>query len=449
MARPIRRLWFGLALLLLPGLLSGCSGGLVPTLAVAAAPARPPTSTPAALRLLPPTWTPTPPPTVTPLPSATPSPTVPPTRRQLRVFDQLYALVRDSYVYPDYNGLNWLAWGVVYREQVAAGLSDEQFYRGLAELVTRLDDGHSVYQSPAAATVTQAIIAGRYQGVGLGLDLAARQERSAAVVLRVYPAGPAWQAGLRAHDSLLALDGAPILPLLDQLDGPAGTLVQLTVQSPGGAPRPETLRRAPLASPPAVTAYRRESDNLLVVTLHTLWDGNTGALLRQTLRAQDPPPAGLILDLRTNRGGSEANLLSCLAPFTHGTLGYFVRRDNSRPLQVAGVDLQGSQTLPLVLLVGYETSSYAEVLAGVLQASGRARLVGAVTRGNVETIWPHDFEDGSRLWLAEESFRPVSGTVWERNGVVPDYIVPGDWADFTTESDLQLATAIQLLAPAP
>ena len=99
----------------------------------------------------------------------------------------------------------------------------------------------------------------------------------------------------------------------------------------------------------------------------------------------------------------------------------------------------------LVILVGRETASYAEIFAGVLQSTGRARLVGTVTGGNVETIWPHEFEDGSRIWIAEESFRSLSGGNWERDGIVPGYFVAADWAEFTADSDTQFATAIQLL----
>ena len=251
---------------------------------------------------------------------------------------------------------------------------------------------------------------------------------------------------MRPHDLILALDSVPVLERVDDLNGPAGTTVTLTVQSPGSATRAVPVTNWPLTSPPAVTAERLEPAGVLLITIHTLWDTNTATLLQSHLKAQAETPAGIILDLRTNRGGSEANLLGCLAPFTQGTVGQFVRRDGQRPLQVEGVNLNQSQSVPLVVLVGRDTSSYAEVLAGVLQSNGRARLVGDVTQGNVETIWPHDFEDGSRLWLAEETFRPVVGAAWERNGVQPDYYLPLDWSEFTRENDPHLALALELLA---
>jgi C-terminal peptidase prc len=367
--------------------------------------------------------------------------------RQLRIFDQLYDLILNNYLYPDFNGLNWPAWGAIYRERVAAGMTDAEFHRAMAELVSKLNDGHSVFQSPAAAQVTNAIIEGQHHSVGIGVEVAPRPERETVVLLDVYSGGPAWIAGLRAHDSLLTLGGLPILDQLAQLGGPAGSTVRLTVQTPGQLPRQLDIIRAPVDTPPPVTAHRWEGEAIIVITVRTFWDQNTASLLGRYLQelGEQGAISGVVIDLRTNRGGSEHSLKGTLSVFADGTLGYFTRRNGERPLIVTGESIHNSQTAPLIILIGRETSSYAEIFAGALQSTGRARLVGTVTGGNVETIWSHDFEDGSRVWIAEEGFRPLTGGNWEQDGIVPDFYVVGDWADFTAENDTQLETAIQLL----
>ncbi len=445
--------------LLLPWLIC-CQSEAAPTLAAAARPlplqpdppqghTRVPTRT--ATPDPSPTTTQTPSPTVTLPPTVTPTPTEPPTVRHLRIFDQLYRLVLDNYLYPDFNGLNWPAWGAVYREMVAAGMTDAEFHQAMVELVRKLDDGHSVFQPPAAARETSAIIHGNYQSVGIGVETAPRLERGTAVLLDVYPDSPAWNAGLRPHDSLLTLDGYPILDRLVQLSGPAGSTVSLLVQTPGQPPRQVEVVRALVASPYPVSLRRLEDEEMAVLVIRTFWDRGTAPALRSRLQ-EAGPLTGLVIDLRTNQGGSEYSLENSLRLFADGTLGHFTRQTGERPLRVTGETIHNSQTVPLILLIGRETSSYAEIFAGVLQSAGRARLVGTVTGGNVETIWPHDFEDGSRLWIAEEGFRPLTGGDWEHDGIVPDFYVAGDWADFTADNDTQLATALQLLrleAPAP
>ncbi len=433
--------------------LTGCKGGGEPTLASAAPPptSPPPTATRPQIPSRTPTATTTPTFTPTPTPSVTPSPTELPTIRHLRIFDQLDQLVRDNYLYLNFGGLNWPAWAAIHREQVAAGMTDDQFYRAMSELVGKLGDGHSTFQSPAAADETNAAIQGQRQMVGIGVEMAARPERNTAVLLAVYPQGPAWLAGLRPHDSVLSVDGQPILQAWNQLEGPAGSAVTLTVQTPGQHPRQVQLVRALVDSPPPVAARQLTEDGIVYAQIRTLWDRNTTPLLRQRLEelGSQQPITGVILDLRINRGGSEHTLAGLLSLFANGTLGHFVRRSGERPLVVTGAGVHNSQTVPLLVLIGRETMSYAEVLAGVLQSTGRAQLVGTVTSGNVETIWPHDFEDGSRLWLAEEGFRALNGGDWEQKGVTPDYFIPLDWADFADETDTQLATAVQLLGGAP
>jgi carboxyl-terminal processing protease len=454
-----------LLMLLLMTVLASCDGRAIPTLAAAAPPLpiptatlqRIPSRTPTATATPRPTSTPTETPTatatVTPSPTPTATPTELPAVRQLRILDRLDQLVTDHYLYPDYNGLNWPAWIQVIREKVTAGMTDAAFYEVLIELVDKLGDGHSTFQPPTAARLTSAAIQGRQQAVGIGVETALRPERRTVVLLAVYPDSPAWHAGLRPHDSLLTIDGLPAVEAVGRLEGMPNSSVTLVAQTPGQVPRPVQVTRSWVSSPPPVTTRQlevtgEEGRRLVYTAIQTLWDQNTASLVRQQMLAlgNEAPIDGLIIDLRTNRGGSEYTLKGVLSLFTEGTLGHFARRSGERPLTIVAAPVHNSQSVPLVVLVGSETSSYAEILAGVLQSIGRAQVVGTVTSGNVETIWPYDFEDGSRVWIAEEAFRPLTGADWEHHGIAPDHLIPGDWGDFTDETDVQLAVAVALLA---
>lgn len=72
--------------------------------------------------------------------------------------------------------------------------------------------------------------------------------------------------------------------------------------------------------------------------------------------------------------------------FTSGNLGQFVSRKDSRPLQISANPIQNSQDVPLIVLVSKETVSFGEVFAGVLRDSGRAKIVGQTSLGNVEIL---------------------------------------------------------------
>ena len=101
--------------------------------------------------------------------------------------------------------------------------------------------------------------------------------------------------------------------------------------------------------------------------------------------------------------------------------------------------------MPLVVLTGKDTVSYGEIFAGVLQDSGRAKVVGQTTLGHVETLYGYNFDDGSDIWIAQETFDPAhSHANWEGKGIVPDVQAYADWDTFTLATDPSVTAALTL-----
>jgi carboxyl-terminal processing protease len=407
--------------------------------------------------------TPTPsyPYTSTPTPTVIPTPTSDATARQrdatarqLRVFSELWQIVHDEYLYPDYNGADWGDIGQEYQALIEAGLSDEAFWITMDEMLVELNDEHSAFLSPAEAVEEDEMLAGGLDYVGIGVynAIPLEPEKEYVVVLLVLPDSPADQAGLQPHDRILTVDGHPAccdaagFSYLERLTGPEGRAVQLRVQTPGERARTVTVRLARVQGALPIEVQRIEG-NIGYILIPTLWDDTIVGRVRQALEelTAEKDIDGLVLDLRVNSGGSDTVLKGLLELFADGELGRFVGRRGAEPLRVAGIDIGGSQRVPLVVLVGRETASFAEVFSGVLWELGRAQIVGRTTFGNVEITYGYDFEDGSRAWIAQETFRPPSGTDWEKTGIVPDVEIPLDWDEFTVEDDPQLDAALDLL----
>ena len=376
------------------------------------------------------------------------------TSRHLRVFTRLWNIVNDDYLYPDYNGADWEAIGRQYRARVAAGMSDQDFWWTMDDMLLELHDDHSIFLSPAQATSEDQELNGEFEYVGIGVYAVPLPEKEYVVVLLTLPNSPAARAGIRPHDHILSIDGTPTCcdkhgyNNLDLLLGPAGSKAELRVQAVDGPVRTVSVtRELVLESLPVET--RRLEGNVGYILIPTLWDETTVEHVQQALDelSAGGDLDGLVLDMRVNGGGSDIVLKGLLALFADGELGHFVSGQEERPLRVDGVDVHGSQRIPLVILVGRETASFAEIFSGVLQEAGRAQIVGRTTPGNVEITYGYDFEDGSRAWIAQESFRPPSGTDWEQTGIVPEVEIPLGWDEFTTEDDPQLETALDLLRP--
>lgn len=403
-----------------------------------------------------PTISPTPLPTETPTPApatATPTPTPLPLEVQLRIFEELWTIVSEEYLYPDFNGLDW---NVIYDEycaRIEAGMSNAEFYQAMDEMIFRLGDDHSVFLNPEQVAQEEAEYAGNLDYVGIGVLISAVPERQRAVIILVFPDSPAEEAGLRSRDSILSVDGQAILDeegyLRDIVRGPEGSIAHIIVQTPGQEPRQVDVPRRRITGGypvPYTTLKSPNGQRIGYILLPAFSDLTIRDRFAEALRAltAEGPLDGLIIDNRLNGGGADTVLRPILAHFTSGTLGYFISRSAERPLIVRLNDIGGSSTVPLVVLIGTDTVSYGEVFAGVLQDQGRAYLIGETTFGNIETLWGYDFEDGSRAWIAHETFRPINNPEanWEENGIIPDLEVVAHWDEHSIESDPAVLAAL-------
>jgi carboxyl-terminal processing protease len=404
------------------------------------------------------TFTPTLLPTYTPsptlAPTLTPTPVVTPSALQLRVFERLWLIVRDNYLYPDFNGLDWDVVHTEYSQKIEAGLSDDDFYTAMDEMIHRLGDDHSIYFSPEMARQEDSEFAGNNNYVGIGVLEMPVPERKRITIIVTFPGSPAETAGIQSHDSILAVNGQPVL---DEngvrhglLLGPEGTKLVLTVQTPGQEPRQVEVTRQritesiPVPYSELTTPHGKRVGYILLPTFgdETIADKAKQALKDLSARERLD---GVILDNRMNNGGADYVARGVLSYFTRGVLGYFIDRDqHKRAFSVIGNDINGSSKMPVVVLVGPDTVSFGEIFSGALRDASRAYLVGQPTAGNVELLSQYNFQDGSRAWIAHEAFHPRHhpDLVWENTGVVPDLVVQSNWDEVTLETDPVIKAAL-------
>jgi carboxyl-terminal processing protease len=372
----------------------------------------------------------------------------------LQVFNQVISTIQQDYVYTNVVKNQLPGLQQQYKQLVTAGLTDDGFYQAMDDLITALGDNHSYFESPAEVKTTDAGFSGNNDFVGIGVLAQAVPEAGRAVIMVVFPGGPAAEAGLHSHDSIVAIDGQPALDdsggLRDTIRGPQGSTVSLTIQRPGQAQFVVKLQRQRITGALPIDDCLITGKHIGYIYLPGLDDETVPDQVRAALRAMTAsgPLAGLVIDNRENGGGLSTVLDALLSLFTHGNLGRFVARDESRQLNVQPEDVAGSQAVPLLVLVSRDTVSYGEVLSGLLQVSGRAKVMGQTSLGNVETEWAYTFKDGSRVWLAHEQFQPpgLPLAVWEGAGIQPDIPLPVRWDLFTEGTDPALAAAVDLFA---
>ena len=375
---------------------------------------------------------------------------------QLDIFQALWETVDEEYLYPDFNGLDWDAMYDEYRQRIEDGLATEEFYFAMDEMIFRLGDEHSIYLNPLQVQMEEAEFLTGHDYVGIGVLVQYLPEKQRAVILLTFPGGPADNAGLLSRDSILAVEGVSLEVdegvALDLLLGVEGTQTTLTVQTPGEDPRTVTIDRARITGSmpvPYELLQTPSGKQIAYILIPSFSDSTIGTQVGRALAdlSSNQTLDGIILDNRINAGGWDDVLSDTLAYFTSGTVGYFTNRSEREALTVSSRNIGGSADLPIVVLVGPETVSFGEIFSGILKDQGRATLIGETTQGNVEILWGYNFEDGSRAWIAHDTFEPVNHPEWdwEHDGIIVDIEVSADWDEYTSQTDPAIQAALEIL----
>lgn len=363
-------------------------------------------------------------------------------------------LVRDTYVYEDYRGLDWEAVREEFAPRVAAAETPEVFYGLMRELIDRLGDNHSRFESPQEVAAQEAEFEGEARYGGIGAQI--RDVEEGGLVTSLAPGGPAERAGINRHDLIIAVNGIPFTDTaafgpegpIGVVRGEIGTPVRLTVRSGEDPPREVVVIREPIevAVFNEVRARRLADGAIGLVEIPTFFVDEIDAKVRAAVEGlmADGPLSGLILDVRSNSGGYVHLMRNTIALFhDSGSIGNTSGRNINDPQEIpTGATIPGLEDVPIVVLIGPNTVSAAEMFAAGMQTLGRARLIGTASAGNTENLYGHTFDDGSRLLLATAVYRLPDGTLIEGRGVLPDTLVDVEWWRYPPDQDPQLIAAL-------
>jgi len=400
---------------------------------------------------------------------------------RVRVVDAVVALFAAEYYAPDKR--DWAAWGAEYRDAAAAADGRAAFDAVMARMLRSVADGHSSWLGrPTEASAPVPRSPSDDEPVRLGAQLAYVEDRGL-VVERVYPSTAAERAGLRRADVITAVGDfdlrragslfAANAALADALRaGPTALIVErgrvrFDLDVVGTA-----VDFAAVAARPYAVLLSDGVGYLHVPTFNT---DDVAADVHAAVRALVASGArALVLDLRGNLGGRVLEAGLTFAAFGDGVWSVAVARGEEAWRATAGIEAAregpvavarlrladgtslGEQRLadparfegPLVVLVGSENASAAEVLAAALAEGVGARVVGERTSGNVEAVRAFELPDGSRVLVAIADLRSPSGTSLE-GGVAPDVVARADVRDLARGVDPPVAEARRLLGALP
>jgi carboxyl-terminal processing protease len=334
----------------------------------------------------------------------------------------------------------------------AAGrLTDTQLQHAAAQaMAASMNDSHTGFITPERFAEIEHQRRNLAGFTGIGILLMHRERRF--YVRLVFPGTPAERSGLRPFDRIVAIDGQStegmgMEDVVNRVRGPRGEAVTITVQRPGlPVPLSITIVREPIVVP--AVEHRMKEGQIGYIRFGQFTAGSADMMRRAIEDLQAQGMRGLILDIRSNRGGFVRELNLVAEMFLPAGLPIYTmdsRRDGVRTHTTRGHPLLDPAT-PLVVLIDDGTASAGELLAAALQEHGRGTLVGTRTAGAVLVSITFPLRDGSALSVSIARMTTSRGVVLEGNGLRPDIEVELTIEDLDRGIDSQLARARDELA---
>ncbi len=323
------------------------------------------------------------------------------------------------------------AWGGMLAELFAASVDASPILqatdrgvliKGAMTATTKQLDKNSRYADPDEAKDN------RFQrdgGGGIGITIE-RTDDKKTLIRALQDGSPAAKSGLAVGDQLIAIDGenmtdASLADVVHKLRGPIGGPVTMTVlRASQGREVVASMRRSRII--PTTVVYERHG-NIALIHLTGFNSATTESLVAAIDKARAEigrDLQGIILDMRSNRGGLLDQAQSVAEVFIGDGIIFATQGRHPDSQRVYRSGSRQTAELPMVVLVNGNSASAAEIVAAALQDRGRAAIVGTTSygKGTVQTVvrLPNEGE----LVLTWSRLLAPSGYTWNELGVMPN-----------------------------
>ncbi len=275
-------------------------------------------------------------------------------------------------------------------------------------------DPYTEYYAQDETKNLRMMLTGKYAGIGALIRKHMKLNRI--VIDEPYADMPAAEAGLKKGDIILSIDDEMMTDkevgyVSDHLRGEPGTSFLLKIMRPSTGKMMSfkiTRRNIKL---PEMPYYGMREGNIGYINLNQFTEGCAKELRRAFIDLKKQGATSLILDLRSNGGGSEQEAVDILNLWLPKGVtvvenkGKIKQACKEYKTRVEPVDT----LMPLVVMVNGETASASEITSGALQDLDRAIIIGTRTYGKGLVQIPIDLPYNTNMKVTTSKYYIPSG----------------------------------------
>ncbi len=341
----------------------------------------------------------------------------------------------------------WQVWDKIKTKYVSSTADETtMLYGAIQGLVGSLGDPYSLYFTPSGAEEFAKDLTGELEGIGAEIGIKDDQ----LMVIAPLPDSPAEKAGLKPGDKILTINdestaGMDVNTAVSKIRGKAKTKVTLAILREGSSkPQDIVVTRAKIIVPSVM--FSMKSDEIAYLRVMQFNEDTKKQFSKYVKEIKSKSVQGIILDLRNNPGGYLDTAIDMGSYWvTDGPIVSEKGRNGiSNEHKTSGSHpLSGIKT---IVLVNKGSASASEIVAGALQDTKNAILIGEQTfgKGSVQDLEP--FADGSALKLTIAEWFTPNGKNINKEGIKPNIEVKEDWEKEKVGEDFVLDAALDLFA---
>ena len=335
------------------------------------------------------------------------------------------------------SGMVFLKTLVTVRDNYVEPVDSEKLFDGATTgMVKALGDPYSAYLDKKSFSEITDLTDGVFGGIGVVLG----KKDNDFVVVAPMEGTPGDEAGIKAGDKILAVDGTSVdgMQLEDvvgKIRGKQGTEVELKLADASGNERTVRVIRGDIKVE-SVGGEMLEGTNIGYIRISVFNEQTGNDFAKKYMELEKQGMQALLLDLRHNPGGILGECVKVAQYIVpKGTVVSIKDRNGNTFVEESNLE---KVKYPLAVLVDHGSASAAEIVAGAVQDTGAGKLFGVQTfgKGSVQSVYK--LSDNTGLKLTTAKYYTPSGRSIHGTGINPDVEVE---LDLTGMTDNQLAAA--------